>query len=169
MPLEIEVTDTGVERRLLAIQARIRDRNIIARALAYQENQHLQRFRDEVDPDGNPWAPLAESTLATKRNPKILVEDIGRIPRSSFIDVERGVTGFTDPLAAIHNNGAEIPAVTIIPRRADALFLRSERRFAQRVNKPPQTLPARPFVGLTQEDIRVIVRILRRGLLGLPL
>lgn len=34
---------------------------------AYKEGQLKQNFNRQVDPDGNPWAPLAPSTLDQKR------------------------------------------------------------------------------------------------------
>lgn len=92
----------------------------------------LQRFEDEVDPDGNPWVELKPATLARKKGTKKLVEagylrgGIAVLEASgAFVEI-----GADREYAAIHQFGG-----TSDMRRGTA------------------DVPARTFLGLSPEDI----------------
>lgn len=135
---------------------------------AYQDRRFQQSFDANQTPEGEPWPPLAPSTLARKRNNKMLVEGIGRIPASRFFEVQAGkvIVGYGDPLAIIHDQGAEIPAVEIVPREREALFWPGARHPVRRVTIPPRTLPARGLVGFTSEDVQEWIAIAEDEILG---
>ena len=135
---------------------------------AYQDRRFQQSFDANQTPQGEPWPPLAPSTIAQKRNRKILVETIGRIPASRFFEVQGSsvTVGYGDPLAAIHNAGATIPPQTIVPRDREALFWPGARNPVRRVNIPQRTIPARGLIGFTPADVREWSAIVEDEILG---
>lgn len=115
---------------------------------SYQERRLAHAFERNQAPDGTPWHPLSTKTLKRKKNPKMLVETIGRIPASLFYEVNNGnlTVGYGDKLAAIHHEG------TIGQRGVS----NSDRRLFGAVNPSRRggNLPARPLIGFTDEDVR---------------
>lgn len=98
-----------------------------------------QRFKDQVDPDGLPWEPLAESTRESKRkNTDLILIEQGQLmdslhPNSDANSVEFGTNLI---YAATHQFG-------------DA----------------DRGIPARPFLGVSSEDELVILDLLEQQLL----
>ncbi|MGL4629800.1 MAG: phage virion morphogenesis protein [Leadbetterella sp.] len=122
----------------------------------YQERHYQQSYDANRAPDNTPWQPLAESTLAQKRNPKMLVEEIGRIPGSRFSEAtnNRVIVGYGDPLAAIHDMGATIPARTVVPKNKQALYWAGLSRPVRKARIPETKIPARPLIGYTEENVQ---------------
>jgi phage gpG-like protein len=114
------------------------------------------RFETSTAPDGRPWAPLAASTLAMKRGPKILVEDgyLSGLLRPSWTDNTAGVATAPLPYAQVHQDGGR-RAYIIKPRTKTALSWPGGRHPTAKVVHPP--LPARPYMGLSKEDQVFIV------------
>lgn len=83
----------------------------------------LQRFEDEVDPDGNPWVELKPATLARKKGSKKLIEGgflrggVSVLEASdSFVEI-----GADREYAAIHQFGGKAsmpPGPAAVPVRA---------------------------------------------------
>jgi len=122
---------------------------------AYQQRQLAIAFDRERDPEtGAPWPPLAPSTQKQKRNKKMLVETIGRIPSSLFYKVEGRsiIVGYGDPLAMVHHFGATTKPRIIRPKRARALYWVGANHPVKFVNHPGSVLPARPLVGASKRD-----------------
>jgi phage virion morphogenesis protein len=87
------------------------------------------RFDRGVGPDGVPWVPLTAKTLKRKRGSKILVERgdlLNSIAFEAGSDFVQIVAGPTE-YAATHQFG-----------------------------RPAANIPARPFLGLSDEDVREI-------------
>ncbi|MEX0745311.1 MAG: phage virion morphogenesis protein [Phycisphaeraceae bacterium] len=125
--------------------------------------EHLQgsveeRFRSETDPDGNPWEPLTEFTKANKRNDSILTESGGPGLRGS-IHYQAGRSsleqGTNKIYGAIHQLGGTIRA-----KSGGALAIGSPAGAFALVKKVE--IPARPYLGLSQDDRQVIDEILQR-------
>ncbi|UXF57484.1 virion morphogenesis protein [Chromohalobacter phage YPCBV-1] len=124
--------------------------------------EHLQgsveeRFRNETDPEGNPWEPLSDFTKANKRNDQILTESGGSGLRGS-IHYQAGRTsleqGTNKIYGAIHQLGGTIRAkggALAIGRPGGAFALVKQ-----------VTIPARPYLGLSDEDREVTDEILTR-------
>jgi phage virion morphogenesis protein len=127
----------------------------LSRIGAYQERQLRKAFDENRSPDGKPWTPLSPNTIARKKNPKMLVETVGRIPASRFYEATNLtlVVGYGDRLAAIHHSGANIPGRVVVPKNKRALYWAGARHPVKRVNIPPSKLPARPLVGFTPSDV----------------
>lgn len=145
---------TSALRRLAARTSNLKP--VLSAIAAYQERRYQQSFDANKAPDGTPWAPLAESTKAQKRNPKPLTEDNRRIPGSRFSEVQgnSAIIGYGDPLAALHDQGFDIPPRTVVPKNRKALFWAGARHPVKRVNIPATNVPARGLIGYSQQDIR---------------
>lgn len=111
-----------------------------------------ERFSREQSPAGVPWAALRPDYAAAKKGAKILSES-GQLSRSVVYQVEPGRLriGTNKVQAAIHQFGG-----TIVPRTADALAFRIGGRLviARKV-----TIPARPFLGISDSDRGTMVEI----------
>ena len=129
---------------------------VLSAIAQYQERQLQKAFDENRSPEGEPWQPLAESTLRSKRNPKMLVEENGRIPSSRFSEVRGNkiIVGYGDPLAVLHNDGFTIPARTIVPKNKQALYWAGARYPVKRVNIPETKVPARKLIGYSDSDLQ---------------
>ena len=93
------------------------------------------RFEAEEDPDGVPWPALAAATLAKKRSDHILVERgylLGGL-RSDYGDDWAAVETAPLPYGPIHQFGGQAGRGV--------------------------TIPARPFLGISEEDSRTIIEL----------
>lgn len=98
----------------------------------------LQRFEDEIDPDGNPWVDLKPATLARKKGSKKLVED-------GFL---RGGTAVLEATNDFVEVGADREYAAI-------------HQFGGSANmaSAPAAVPARPFLGVGRTDTARIVDV----------
>lgn len=108
-----------------------------------------RRFVSQTDPDGNAWAALNPGYASDKRNSRILTES-GRLRGSINKNVgsDQVRVGTNTPYAAIHQFGG-----TITPKSASHLMFRIGGGFAKVTSV---TLPARPYLGISEEDHRMI-------------
>jgi phage virion morphogenesis protein len=120
---------------------------------AEMEAQTQERFDTQKSPDGDSWKALAQKTLVyyaskgwTARS--ILVGE-GTLRDSITSEVQGGawstLVGTTMEYAAIHQWGGEIK-----PKSAPALFVPGYGML-QKV-----TIPARPYLGVSEDDAKVI-------------
>lgn len=133
------------------------------------------RFEESHGPDGSPWPP---SVRALATGGKTLI-DSARLMRSiSYQASDTGVEIGTNVVyAAIHQFGGVIHQA---PRTAVLHFKTSKRTGASRFAKPGKAdraqkaaigardiaIPARPFIGLDEDDDREIIRIAEEWLGG---
>ncbi len=118
----------------------------------YLQRSTWERFDAQKDPSGKPWAPLHPVTLARKKGKKILVES-SRL-RDSVVyraDDDEVRVGTNVAYAAIHQFGGKIK-----PRGGRALFFPGASHPVSSV-----TIPARPFLGISDEDRSEILDIIR--------
>lgn len=144
-----EIDDGRVKRALQRIM-----RNMGTTTAAMKDaGEHMQRavaerFRQEHDPEGQPWAPLSPFTLANKRNNKILTERGGPGLRGSIhYRAGEGVLeqGTNKIYGAVHQFGA-----TIKPKTGKSLAIGDpEGEFAL---VGSVTIPARPYLGVSDAD-----------------
>lgn len=136
------------------------------------------RFRQQVAPDGSPWAPLAPSTLARKKGNKIL-RDKGTLQDTLRHSVSNNELSFgTDrPYGAIHQLGGKIEHAA----RSQQVYFRQGKdgsvgnrfvkkkksNFAQWVTRGAHSseIKARPYLGLSSEDEIEILAIIQDYLL----
>ena len=102
-----------------------------------------RRFRDERDPEGNRWAPLAESTLRGKKESKILTGRTKRLRAVAYRAArDRVAVGPTVIYGRVHQKGI-----------GERTALSSGRRMP--------AIPARPYVGLSVNDRAEVQAIAR--------
>jgi len=137
------------------------------------------RFRAERDPNGNPWEPLSDKYARRKKGPKILTQR-NRL-RNSIIyraSNDQVAWGTNVIYAAIHQFGGTIEHAA---RSQQAYFKQNKRtgevgnRFVKKarsnfsqwvtIGAYSTTMPARPYLGISDDDKRHIVRILREHLI----
>lgn len=136
------------------------------------------RFRQQVGPDGSPWAPLAPSTLARKKGGRIL-RDKGTLQDTLRHSVSNDELSFgTDrPYGAIHQLGGKVQHAA----RSQQVYFRqgkdgsvgsrfvkkSRSNFAQWITRGEHSseMPARPYLGLSEQDNGEILAIIHEYLL----
>ena len=111
------------------------------------------RFEQGVDPAGNPWAPLLPAYASVKQGPGIL-----RGPNASSSGLMASITsaaagdqvvvGSNKVYAAVHQFGARIK-----PKNARALVFRLASGV---VRVRGVTIPARPYLGISEADHETI-------------
>jgi len=128
--------------------------------------------------EGVIWPKLAPGTLVARRargNAKRkALDDTGAI-RRSIRTATRGATQqvitSVNPLTAIHNSGAKIPAHTIRPVHGKALRFvigagpyggGGKVVFAKKVEMPEVTIPGRPIAFITPRDEMKSLELMRR-------
>lgn len=156
--LNYDINDEQVAEML----GRMRENLQNLRPALLEIGEHLQgsveeRFRTETDPEGNPWEPLSDFTKANKRGDQILTESGSSGLRGS-IHYRAGrdflEQGTNKIYGAIHQLGGTIKA------RGGALAIgRPDGAFAL---VKQVTIPARPYLGLSDDDRQVIDEILQR-------
>ena len=114
------------------------------------------RFDRGAGPDGSPWPP---SLRAIAESGKTLIDSARLMQSITFEATDTGVAVGTNVIyAAVHQFGA-----TIRPVKADKLRFRIGDRY---VATDEVTIPARPFLGLDDDDEREIEAIAGDWLLG---
>ena len=117
------------------------------------EAQTQERFDTQKSPDGDSWKALAQKTTAYYASKgwaarSILVGE-GSLRDSIASEVQGGawstLVGATMEYAAVHQFGAEIK-----PKSAKALFVPGYGLLQK------ATIPARPYLGVSQDDAKAI-------------
>jgi len=117
------------------------------------EAQTQERFDTQKSPDGDSWKDLAQKTkdyYAGKGwSARSILVGEGDLRDSITSEVQGGawsvLVGATKEYAAVHQFGAEI-----VPKSAKALYVPGYGRL-KKVN-----IPARPYLGVSTEDAKVI-------------
>jgi phage virion morphogenesis protein len=153
-------TLVGQGRRTAFLKKKLRQMGINTRKVFGQKELETRmlkrtqkRFLNEVDPDGKPWKPLDPSTrkkYGTAGPDQILI-DSGNMARD--IQIIRGRTA-KGPGTVRVNTGAGFSIGTPNTKYAALHQLGSE------------DVPARPFLGITNEDIRSLTRMVTNMLNG---
>lgn len=135
------------------------------------------RFRQQIGPDGSPWAPLAPSTLARKKGGRIL-RDKGTLQDTLRHSVSNDELSFgTDrPYGAIHQLGGKVQHAA----RSQQVYFRqgkdgsvgsrfvkkSKSNFSQWVTRGAHDseIKARPYLGLSPDDDVEILEIIKEYL-----
>ena len=104
----------------------------------------LKRFDAEKDPEGQPWEP---SGRAQEDGGKTLT-DSGRLRRSIEFAAtsDKVMVGSNLKYARIHQKGG-----TITPKKAKKLVFKG--RGGKKVAVDQVTIPARPYLGISDEDM----------------
>ncbi len=125
----------------------------------------IDRFERERGPGGGPWKPSARATRG-KRGRGQTLTDTGRLRASITHRASRDAVevGTNVVYAAIHQFGGKTGPRTIRPKRKKALYWPGAAHPVARVDHPGSTIPARPFLGLDEDDRRSILKIVSRAI-----
>jgi len=137
--LEVSVQDRAVRAALERLSRSVLDlRPAFRDAGEALLNSHRQRFTDQRDPDGKPWAPLSPAYRARKTRNKDLI----LVLRGYLKDTLR-------------------PQVS-----STRLELGTDRVYGatHQFGDPKRNIPARPFLGLSGTDRQTVLSILSRHL-----
>lgn len=158
--IETRIEDTAAREAFARLSDMMADTSPIMRAIGVGlvSNTHA-RFEREIAPDGSSWAPLNPAYAAGKRGAGILRESAMRGGLMGSITFDAGQdsveVGSNKVYAAVHQTGA-----TIKPRSASHLAFRlgGEAVFAKSV-----TIPARPYIGVSDEDEEMILDVIENA------
>lgn len=138
--ISIEIDSKEVRK---ALNAAIKAVNDISPALKSigegVVNSTKQRFADEESPDGKKWADLSALTKSRKRNNKILTESSALSRVHAQVAGNILEVGSNLKYAAMHQFGGKTSEKSMFPN---------------------SIIPARPFLGFTEEDAKEAMEIL---------
>jgi phage virion morphogenesis protein len=146
----------GLARILNGVKLDSQDRVQLLQDLGAElESQTQERFDTKKDPEGKPWAALAQRTLDYYREhfphaqpPLVIDGGLRDSIESQIPDSWSVLAGATKIYAAIHQWGGEI-----VPKSAAALYVPGYGRL-KKVN-----IPARPYLGVSVQDAADIAAI----------
>ena len=110
---------------------------------------HDERARDQVDPQGHTWKALDPLYAKTKRGGRILHASGRMLSLASRVEGDTVVIGTNAEYAAAHQFGA-----TIRPKAKKALRFNMGGKW---FTKKSVTIPARPFLGVSEQDKKDMV------------
>lgn len=148
----MRLTVSGLTKRIDEMRemaARARDLSPAMQAAAEAVVKHVSdRFRSKTDPEGAPWQPLAQSTVARRRKgSSSILTDTGVLKNSIAVTSgKRSVTfGTNVPYAGIHQFGGRAGrgGSALIPRRSYLPVVRVGAGFAFPKGGPAGQLAAR--------------------------
>lgn len=143
MPDVIEATGDAIGRYLDDLIDEFGDTRfgpLIEQQLEVIERDNDERLRNEVDPNGAPWAPLAQSTIDRKGFSSILVET-GALGRS-----------------LLHRNDPNAIAVVVDEPGRGGFSRGTAVEYAGYHQTGTARMPARPAVGLEPEYVDELAR-----------
>lgn len=142
--IEIDYKDRSVLNALRRLDDRLGNLKPAMRDIAGVLADASERaFQDEADPaTGAPWAPLTEATVGMRGDAHPILQRSGQLAASISPDWGRdfAAAGTNKVYAAMHQFGGTTAADSMIPGK---------------------DIPARPFLGLGDEDRDEILDIIR--------
>lgn len=159
----MRITVAGLTKRIEEIHAtaeRLRDLTPAMQAAASAVTKGISdRFRSATDWDGQPWQPLAASTVANRRKgSKRILQDTGVLKNSITATAgKRSLTfGTITPYAGIHQFGGNAGrgGRSVIARRSFLPVAKAGGKFTFASGAPAQVLLARIRKYLTDYILR---------------
>lgn len=156
--MQLVVTENiyQIQNQLTALYAKMDDVTPLMQDIAMLlEGSTKERFITKTDPKGDPWEKLSDLTIALKGNAEILT-DTSRLVDSitSFATGSSAVVGTNTIYAPTHQFGA-----TITPKNGTHLKFGNNDTF---VSLQQSTIPARPFLGISQQDEEDIIDLIHQ-------
>lgn len=161
--IDVKVDDREVRAALARLRRRLTNLRPVLDVIGQKMvTSTLRRFETERGPDGRPWK---QSARARREGGQTLTKT-GRLRGSLTHNAADDYVewGTNVEYAPIHQFGGRTPARTIVPRYAKALFWPGARHPVSRVRHPGSLIPARPFLGLDDDDRRAIEQTISRAL-----
>jgi phage virion morphogenesis protein len=158
----LEYDNSAAQDLLNKLQEKLGDLNPALQDIGeYLIIAHNQRFKDQVAPDGTPWAPLSPSYQRDKaRNKNRILVLNGYLEKSFRYQIGNNELNFGTnvPYAAHHHFGTK--PYTIKPKTKKALAFGGT--VVKKVNHPG--LKARPLIGVSDADTEEILQLLSEHL-----
>jgi phage gpG-like protein len=152
--LTIDISDLDIAIDKLKPLTQFQAEDLMSAVGALGESQTRRRITDEkTAPDGAAWQQNAEGTSILQRTGNNLLDSI-----AFTFDTDEAVWGAAWEHAHVHQEG-----MTIEPKNGDRLFFKIG---GKTVAAKKVTIPARPIVGLSDEN-RADIRELATDFLGL--
>ncbi|MEX2475058.1 phage virion morphogenesis protein [Marinobacter sp.] len=149
--INVEVDDAELRKALSKLENMDQHFDgLYAQMGAYLVRKTKDRFRAEESPDGTPWAPLSQETTLSEGNPfskrknrdKVLTESGDLMGLLRFqVDGNTLEVGSNQPYAAMMHFGGKTSPRSMIPNA---------------------TVPARPFLGVSDDDSAHILKLVER-------
>lgn len=148
MEITIQLHDDQVTRLVSSITKRLSDLTPLMRQIAgIMQDAVEENFAQEGRPK---WKPSGRAM----RDGGVTLQDTGRLAASitSRFTARSASVGTNVAYAAIHQFGGRTGPHVIRPKHKKALFWSGAKHPVKSVNHPGSTIPARPFLSLTDED-----------------
>lgn len=130
------------------------DRNELLHAVGdIVEQQTTNRIKNErTGPDGVLWPEWSRSYADTRHQGNSLLQDSGDLLKSVayYVESDAVFIGAGVEYAHVHQDGARVPPRVIRPANGKALAFNGIVR--RSVKFPGATIPARPFLGVSDEN-----------------
>lgn len=141
-----------VTRRLDSIRNKISDlRPVLEEIGQYMVRSTQHRIvRSKTSPDGERWADNSDLTVELKgrNSPLYHTGNLSKSVRVTKLDANRVVVSATSPYASHNQHGV------------------NRVRGKYRSNRPPKQVSARPFMGLSDANVRRITKIVNDYVMG---
>nr|DAS18464.1 MAG TPA: virion morphogenesis protein [Caudoviricetes sp.] len=150
--LKISLNDNQAIQKLTKIASQLqRPRELYGVLGETLKKIHSERFKQEVDPNGNKWKPLSPITQEIKGNDKILKHRGYLSERTAYNYDDNGVEFGSDAkYARLHQFGGVIK-----PKKGKRLkFGKGDTTVFAKQSK----VPARPWLGINQQNEQKLLR-----------
>jgi len=160
--IQLEIRDQGIKELLRRLQGRTAD---LRPAMGAVSQTMLHAVEENFAQQGRPrWPRLKTSTQRARAEkghwPGKILQRSGQLAASITArhSATEAAVGTNKRYAAIHQFGGTIPAHTVRPRFAKALKIPTKNGYIYRrkARIPQVTIPPRPFLHLTPEDLEEI-------------
>ncbi|TCL43218.1 phage virion morphogenesis protein [Harryflintia acetispora] len=132
------------------------DKKAVSAAMAEAvRTSTVERFKKQTDPQGKRWKP----SIRAQREGGVTLSDKGRLRNSikSKSDASGFAVGTNLIYAATHQQGEKGRRITIRAKTSKGLVFRYKGRWMRKQQvKIAVKIPARPFLGLSEEDMQEI-------------
>ena len=159
--LKIEVNDQGIQDLLSVTQKRFQDLTPAFKNIGeYMIRERDELFRDEKDPEGRPWAPLAESTKYSILRKKKTAKQMARSLAGKKI-----LTQDHHLKRTVYKAGTD--QVVISPDKTSQAYAVIHQLGGKAGRGRKVTIPARPHLGFNAENKKEFIEIIKDHLMGI--
>ena len=135
--ININITATLAQSNLKELESKLKNLKPVMSSIGeYMVRRTRQRFDSETSPDGVKWAPLAEATIAAKRERRTNAPPTA-ILKSTF---------------TLRDTIAYVPTETSVK-------IGTPQEYGKFHQYGTRRIPARPFLGYNQQDLKEIEEI----------
>ena len=157
-PIEIKIDDKKFKEYFKKIAQKVKNMSPLMQEISEEMHDAVE---ENFEQQGRPkWPKLKPSTLKKREDGQIL-QDTGALVNSisNNHDSTSAIVGTNKIYAPIHQFGGTIPARIIKPKYKKALFWPGLKHPVKQAKIPATNIPARPFLNLTNSDLKKIAEI----------